>query len=96
MAEEHRPLFVAEPACVYFPVSTLGTVLRQYVRVVNVGSYSARLGVPYTAQYNPSLRASVEVKQGYLASGLHQDVEIQFSPDSFNVVHSSVLLDGQV
>lgn len=96
MAEAHRPVFVADPACVYFPVSTLGNMLRQYVRVINVGSHSARLGVPYTSQDSPCLRASVEVKQGYISSGLHQDVEIQYFPDSFDVVRSNVLIDGQV
>lgn len=91
-----KPVFVADPACIRFPVSNIGTVLRQFVRVINVGPHSARLGVPYTSGENPSITPSVHIKQGYIASGLHQDVEIKCCPESFDVMHSHVLLDGEV
>jgi hypothetical protein len=98
MAEAKKPLFVADPACVYFPVSTVGagTVLRQFIRVINVGIHSARLGIPRASTDHPSLTSSVDVKQGYVASGLHQVIEIQYCPENFDVINSFVGIEGEV
>jgi hypothetical protein len=98
MADARKPLFIADPACVYFPVSTVGAgaVVRQFIRVINVSSHSARLGIPQTSPQHPSVTATVDVKQGYIASGLHQVVEVQCYPEDFDVVHSFVRIEAQV
>jgi hypothetical protein len=86
--------FIADPSCVYFAVSSIGSVMRQFVRVINHGSVSARMNVLPSA--DPAIKLCMSVKKGYIASGLHQDVEIQYTPASFGVVHSEVTVEGEV
>lgn len=93
-SSEPRCNFVADPKEVHFPVTCPGYALRRSVRIVNSGKLSARMHV--LPCKNPAFTVIMAPKQGFIAPGMHQRLEITYCPGSLDVIHESIYVQGEV
>lgn len=91
---ETRCSFVADPAVVYFPISSPGYALRQSVKVVNSGKLSARMHVFPCKR--PVFSVLMDSKKGFIAPGMHQTMDITCIPECLDVLEEEVMVYGEV
>eukprot|EP00892_Ulva_mutabilis_P008651 jgi/Ulvmu1/6158/UM028_0014.1 len=89
-----RCSFIADPAQVHFPVSHPGYSMRRYVNIVNGGKLSARLHV--LPVKSPNFKVVMDLKDRFIAPGMHQRIEVSCCPDSHEVVQESICIHGEV